>query len=721
MNEQMIEEYIQDSLSLVDETIDRLSSNDYSPKCVNAIFRCLHTIKGASGFVGLESMSHFVHQFEGCLKPWQESGRGLNKEEAQCILDGLRLTQEALVKTRDTTVPESQEFVDFINQIKSISHKYDQLNFAELETLFNDLKNVIKNDHEETYQKEMLLIGSQMKRLLEDIQSEKTFYQIPVCHNQIKSVKIGDTDITNLVKNQLEGLERVATQGESACKLLDLETLKNELNEIETILNKPGFLLSWDIVKDLCDMSPDVVEEAFRRFWDECIKPAASIEIMEEAEAQKSIESTDTEKAPESQQQVADVQAKQVKTEEKKEEYLRISSSALQQMTDSTGDLVADRNAFENLIQEMGTHVPARYRRYLQDNYSNLDKHVNALERQLNLLSNRQLNDVFRRLGPMVSSLSDTLGKKVDLNISGGEIEIPRDLLRSLNDPLVHIIRNSLDHGFELPEERKKIGKPAAGQLDIRAERNEDRLSINIQDDGKGIDPQVIRKKAIKKGLIQQKDQLDKSELIHMIFEAGFSTKDQVSDVSGRGVGMDVVRTAIESKGGRIFMDSEIGNGTVLDISLPLSEGHRTQDILLVKAGKQTYGIEYRCLREILDDEKVDIHAFRQKSFFEYRNDLLPYVNLEELFNPVSYETLPTTNNHNTGRVIVIEDEQGHMMACNVDQVYNKVKVVVIPFEHEFLKDNPMLRGSAVLGTGEPYLILDFRDVERILKDIILN
>jgi len=715
MNEEMIEEYIQDSLSLVDEAIDRLGSEDYSPKCVNAIFRCLHTIKGASGFVGLETMSHFVHQFEGYLKPWQETGRGLNKDDAQCILEGLRLTQDALVQTKDTSVPESQEFIDFLDKIKSISQKFDQLNFSELETLLFDLKKVIKDDHVETYQKELLTIGSNMKRLLEDIQSEKKFYQIPISFKQIQRVKIGETDITGMVKNQLEALEKIVKQGENACKLLDLEPLKSELNKIETIVNKPGFLLSWDIIQDLCDMAPDVVDEAFRRLWDECIKPVASIELKEISDTQDEAEQSDKKQFSQSKQQDTESQKKQQASDEKKEEYLRISSTALQQMTDSTGDLVADRNALENLIQEMGTNVPARYRRYLQDNYSNLDKHVNALERQLNHLSNRQLNDVFRRLGPMVSSLSDTLEKKVDLKISGGEIEIPRDLLRSLNDPLVHIIRNSLDHGFELPKEREDFGKPAAGQLEIRAERSDERLSIIIQDDGSGIDPQIIREKAISKGLIQQQDQLEKSELIHLIFKAGFSTKEQVSDVSGRGVGMDVVKTAIESKGGRIMMDSEIGKGTVLEISLPLSEGYRTQDILLLKAGPQTYGLEYRCLKEILDCEKVDIHEFRHKSFFEYRSDLLPYVNLEELFLSASHKSQPIMND--TGRVIVIEDEQKNMMACRVDQVFNKVKVVVVPFEHEFLKENSILRGSAVLGTGEPYLILDFRDVEKIISE----
>jgi len=720
MNEQMIEEYIQDSLSLVDEAIDRLNSEDYSHKCVNAIFRCLHTIKGASGFVGLDAMSHFVHQFEGYLKPWQESGRGLNKDEAQCILEGLRLTQEALVQTRVTSIPESQEYIDFLNQIKSIAHKFDELSFSGLESLIHELKEIVKPDHEQTYQKEFLSIGSQMKRLLEDIKSEKTFYQLPVSARQIQLVKIGETDISQMVKNQLESFEKLSIQGATACKHLETDKLKSELHQIEIICNKPGFLLSWDIIQDLCDMAPDVVEEAFRRFWDECIKPLATIELQEITDEEPVPQKDESEtKEPEPEAQQKEAQQKEAPENAKKEEYLRISSNALQQMTDSTGDLVADRNAIENLIQEMGAHVPARYRRYLQDNYSNLDKHVNALERQLNSLSSRQLNDVFRRLGPMVTSLSETLGKKIDLTISGGEIEIPRDLLRSLNDPLVHIVRNSLDHGIESPEERENFGKPGAGKLDIRAERNEDRLSIHIQDDGKGIDPQVVHQKAIEKGLINKHDNLEKSEIIHLIFEAGFSTKDQVSDVSGRGVGMDVVRSAIESKGGRIHMDSEIGQGTVLEISLPLSEGYRTQDILLVKAGKQTYGMEYRCLKEILDCEKVDIHAYRQKSFFEYRTDLLPYVNLEDLFLEISEDS--TQQPDDSGRIIVLEDEQKNMMACRVDRVYHKVKVVVIPFVHDFLKDNPILRGTAVLGTGEPYLILDFRDVEKILHEIMAN
>ena len=707
----MIEEYIQDSLSLVDEAIDRLASEECSPKCVNAIFRCLHTIKGASGFVGLETMSHFVHQFEGYLKPWQESGRGLNREEGHCIVEGLRLIQDALVKSRDTSVPESPEFVEFLNKIKEISVKYDQLSFSGLESILGELKNVFKPEHDELFQKEIVSIGNQLERLFDDIQSSKKFDQLPVSPKQIISVMIGENDVTQLVKSNIEAFEKVMIQGKNAFVQLDIDQLSSELNEIQTIVNKPGFLLNWDIIKDLCEISPEIIEEAFRRLWDECLMPVSDIKLQELSEQE-------TEKQTEPQQKKAVENKKPEK--ETKEEYLRISSSALQEMTDSTGDLVADRNGLENLIQEMGTQIPSRYRRYLQDNYSNLDKHVNALERQLNHLSNRQLNDVFRRLDPMVKSLSETLGKKVKLNITGGEIEIPRDLIRSLNDPLVHIVRNSLDHGVESPEDRVNSGKSDTGFLDICAERNEDRLNIRIEDDGKGIDAEVIRKKAIKKGLIQKNDEMSDSEIIQLIFASGFSTKEQVSDVSGRGVGMDVVKTAIESKGGRIHLESEIGSGTILDISLPLTEGYRTQDILLVKAGCQTYGIEYKCLKEILDSEKIDIHSFRDNNFFEYRNDLLPYVNLESLFTEC-----PPSDEHkfddSVGRIIVLEDEQKNMMACRVDRVYHKVKVVVVPFVHEFLKDNPLLKGTAVLGTGEPYVILDFRDVGRILNELMTN
>jgi two-component system chemotaxis sensor kinase CheA len=725
INEQMIEEYIQDSLSLVDEALDRLSSEECSPKCVNAIFRCLHTIKGASGFVGLETMSHFVHQFESYLKPWQESGRGLNKEESQCISEGLRLTQDALVKSRDTSVPESPEFISFLNKIKEISAKYDQLSFSGLESIIDELKNIFKPEHDDLFQKEIVNMGNLLERMIEDIQSSKKFYQLPVSHNQIISITIGENNITQLVKTNIEALEKVLLQGNNAFSHLDINQLSSELTEISTILNKPGFLLNWDIIKDLCEISPDIVEEAFRRLWDECLVPAADIQLKElnETEAEKLLQ-PQKETQEKQTQDIEKTKTEKPETEkpkkEKKEEYLRISSTALQEMTDSTGDLVADRNALENLIQEMGTQIPARYRRYLQDNYSNLDKHVNSLERQLNHLSNRQLNDVFRRLGPMVNTLSDTLNKKVKLNITGGEIEIPRDLLRSLNDPLVHIVRNSLDHGIEPPEDREIAGKPDVGNLDICAERNDDRLNIRIEDDGKGLDSEVIRQKAIRKKLIKKDDELTESEIIHLIFAPGFSTKEQVSDVSGRGVGMDVVRTAIESKGGRIHLESELGSGTVLDISLPLTEGYRTQDILLVKAGCQTYGIEYRCLKEILDSEKIDIHAFRNKSFFEYRNDLLPYVNLESLFMECSPENDDSVDN-SFGRIIVLEDEQKNMMACRVDRVYHKVKVVVVPFVHEFLKDNPLLKGSSVLGTGEPYLILDFRDVGRILNEMMTN
>ena len=708
IDEKILEDYIQDGLAMVDESLDQIGSDGCSPSGVNAIFRCLHTIKGASGFLGLESMSTFVHRFEGYLKQWQEKNRGLNKDESRKFAEGLHLVQDALARAHEHNLPEKPEYIEFIDSLEELVHVYDRKSISELEEIFDELKMASRPEYEEAYQKEISVIGAGLSQLLEDIQAARSKFILPIAPNTISKVTLNNEDITESTCRILEGLEKVGIHGKKAFLQLNVSLLESDLYRISQLLHKSGQLLSWDIIKDLCEISPEVVEEAFRRIWTDGIITQAQIDYqnIQEIESIKSSKKHDDTDSEESDQPAE-------QTTEKNEEYVRVAGTILQRMTESTGDLVADRNSLENLIQEMGTLIPARYRRYLQDNYTNLDKHVNDLELELSHLSNRQLNDVFRRLQPMVANLSESLGKKVNLTISGGEIEIPRDLLRALNDPLVHIVRNSMDHGIETPKEREKVKKSIIGTLSIRAERNDDRLTILIKDDGKGLNADVIRKKALDRKLIQKEDQLSHEDIVNLIFLPGFSTKDKATDVSGRGVGMDVVRTAIESKGGRIQMNTTTGQGTEIELNLPLSEGYRTQDVLLVQAGKNIFGVEYRCLKEILDESKIDIHCFKDKYFFEYRGTLLPFVNLEDLFQEGNFSH--EINNKDHGRILVVEDEQQHLAACRVDKVQRKVKVVVTPFIHDFLKDNPLLRGTAVIGTGEPYLILDFSDVDMII------
>ncbi|MBF0101380.1 MAG: chemotaxis protein CheW [Desulfobacterales bacterium] len=716
MDTALLEDFIQDGLSLLDEALDQIHLEGCDHAGVNAIFRCLHTLKGASAYFEIDALSRFVHQFEETLKKLQEGQKGLSSDEGSKIMEGLVLTQEALINAKEISFAEKAEYKAYLESLQKLHYRPDIVQISEIETLIQQIKHYPTQSIEQTYQKQLFSVSKLLTKVIKHEKSEIKPVTIAVSSSSIQRVMLNDEDITAPCHRVLDALEAIAKIGKNALSRFDRSGLDADLLFVAKKMNRTGMVLGFDIIEDLYDISPEVIHEAFRRFWIDGVSQFCTVELAQE-DTSPPPENTSCEQITSSSidSELAQLGAEE-KTEEKAEEYLRISSGVLHRMTEQAGELVADRNALEFLIQEMGSHLPARYRGYLKDNYTNLDQHVNRLERELSYLSNRQLNDVFNRLPALVKKLETDLGKKADLSISGGEIEIPRDLIRALNDPLIHIIRNAMDHAIEMPEDRLKQGKFAEGKITIEAVRDEDRLCIRIQDDGRGLDRQRVIQKAIDKGLIDSGVELNDQDIVDLILRPGFSTASQVTDVSGRGVGMDVVNNAIRSRGGRVHMSFREGMGTQIELSLPLEEGHRTRDVLLVVSGNMTFGIEYYCLRKILNISEIAVHSHQQGVFFLYQNRLIPYINLEELFTE---KTDNTYSRKRLGKVLVIEDEQQREVGCRVDKVLRKVKVVVNPFSHEFLKENPLVRGSAVLGTGAPYLILDFRNISDIVDSVV--
>jgi two-component system chemotaxis sensor kinase CheA len=332
------------------------------------------------------------------------------------------------------------------------------------------------------------------------------------------------------------------------------------------------------------------------------------------------------------------------------------------------------------------------------------------LERRVSALNNKQLKDVLGQMPSIVQRLAHDLEKEIELTVSGEKIEIPRGLVKALKDPLVHIVRNSCDHGIEMPEERQKAGKPGRGSLVISAERDDERLTMTIEDDGKGLDPVIIRQKAEEKGIISPDDNLTDEECQALIFEPGFSTNEEVSTVSGRGVGMDVVKNAIEPRGGTIKLNSILGYGTKIQLIVPLNAGNSTRDVLLVQIADQVFGIDYKCLVEILKKDMVDDHGFKNDNFVNYRDTLIPMVDMASLLTSCA-----DGSQEEFRQVLVVEDEQKRRMCFGVHGIKHKVKVVVNGFEHDFLRDNTIFQGSAVLGAGQPCLVLNFKDVGKYL------
>ena len=330
------------------------------------------------------------------------------------------------------------------------------------------------------------------------------------------------------------------------------------------------------------------------------------------------------------------------------------------------------------------------------DNLDELDKITANLQNtamDMRLIPLSKIVDTFPRL---VRDVARDTGKKVNFNVSGSDIELDRTILTEIRDPLIHILRNSVDHGIESPEEREEAGKSPTGSVSLTATRERDHVTIEVADDGKGLDKEMLKEKAINEG-VKTEDELelmDDQEIYELIFHPGFSTAEEVTDVSGRGVGMDVVHNTVKQLDGTVSVDSELGEGTVVRLRLPVTVA--IVKVMFVEVGGTEYGIPVKNIAEVT--RATAIEETNNKEIIEHDDDIYPVLRLGEALDE------PTAVNGD-GMLLRIRDEK-RKVALHCDQVIDQEEVVVKPLEG-VLSGIPGLSGTAVLGDGDVVAVLD--------------
>jgi two-component system chemotaxis sensor kinase CheA len=313
---------------------------------------------------------------------------------------------------------------------------------------------------------------------------------------------------------------------------------------------------------------------------------------------------------------------------------------------------------------------------------------------------------VFQRFPRLVRDTSRKLGKEVQLVLEGEQTEADKNIIESLADPLMHIVRNSLDHGLETPEVRLAAGKPAIGKLTIRAAQEADRVVIEIVDDGKGIDPAVIKQKAYEKGIIDEAtlERIGDQEAINLIFAAGLSTAAVVSDLSGRGVGMDVVRSAVEKINGAVVIESALGKGTTIRISLPLSMA--VTQVMVIESDGQLFGVPMDHVVETVRVPKDSIHTIKQSQTAVLRGRIVPLKSLNAL---LGIAAIPRSNSDDELAVLLVQ--AGALeLGLLVDGFQETMGVIQKPF-NGLLSGLSAYSGSALMGDGSVLMILNIREI----------
>ena len=379
---------------------------------------------------------------------------------------------------------------------------------------------------------------------------------------------------------------------------------------------------------------------------------------------------------------------------------LRVSVEKVDQLINLVGELVIT----QAMLAQTGRNLDPIAHQQLMGSLVDLERNTRALQESVMAIRMIPMAVVFNRFPRMLRDLAGKLGKQVELHTIGEATELDKGMVEKITDPLTHLVRNALDHGIELPDERTAKGKPASGSITLAAEHKGGSIAIEVRDDGRGRSREKIYRKALERGLPVH-DQMTDHEVFQMIFEPGFSTADQVTDVSGRGVGMDVVRRNILSLGGTVDLDSAEGYGMRVTVRLPLTLA--IMDGMSVAVGEETYILPLASVVESIKlDEQFIKSVAGSNRVIEVREEFLPVVALDEVFS------VPRFEEQGGGGIMIVIEAEGARVALLVDELVGQQQVVVKNLEANYRKV-PGVSGATILGDGRVALILDVGQLVR--------
>lgn len=384
---------------------------------------------------------------------------------------------------------------------------------------------------------------------------------------------------------------------------------------------------------------------------------------------------------------------------------IRVGTEKLDSLINLVGELVIT----QSMLSQLGENFEISRLPQLIDGLEQLERNTRELQEGIMRIRMLPISFAFNRLPRLVYDLSAKMGKQVELLISGEQTELDKTVMEKIGDPLVHLVRNALDHGLETPAQRRAAGKPETGLLHLNAYHQGGTIVIEISDDGAGLDQEKIRSKAIERGLISSEESLSPEQVHELIFMPGFSTAEEVSDVSGRGVGMDVVRKNIHSLGGSVDVSSGVGVGSSFIIRLPLTLA--IMDGQIIQVGDQRYIIPLVSIIETVEIMPGTLKQVAGKGeIYSLRDEYVPVLRLYQLFN-----LTPISNSLENALLVVVEFED-QRIGLLVDALLAQQQVVIRSLEKNYRKVTG-IAGATILGDGDVALILDISGLLTLYRD----
>ncbi|GAA8767790.1 chemotaxis histidine kinase/response regulator CheAY2 [Helicobacter pylori] len=636
----------------LDQDLVELEHNPEDLDLLNRIFRVAHTIKGSSSFLNLNILTRLTHNMEDVLNRARKGEIKITPDIMDVVLRSIDLMKTLLVTIRDTGSDanngKENEIEEAVKQLQAITSQ-------NLEGAKEGTKEAPKKENQEEAKKENIKENQENK-------AKAPTAKNPASDNPLADEP--DLDYTNMSAEEVEA-------------------------EIERLLNKRQ----------------------------EADKERRAQKKQEAKPKQEVVPKTETPKTP----KIETKTKAKADTEENKapsigvEQTVRVDVRRLDHLMNLIGELVLGKN---RLIRIYGD-VEERYdgEKFLEE-LNQVVSSISAVttDLQLAVMKTRMqpVGKVFNKFPRMVRDLSRELGKSIELIIEGEETELDKSIVEEIGDPLIHIIRNSCDHGIEPLEERRRLNKPETGKVQLSAYNEGNHIVIKISDDGKGLDPVMLKEKAVEKGVISERDAegMSDREAFNLIFKPGFSTAKVVSNVSGRGVGMDVVKTNIEKLNGIIEIDSEVGVGTTQKLKIPLTLA--IIQALLVGVQEEYYAIPLSSVLETVRISQDEIYTVDGKSVLRLRDEVLSLVRLSDIFK---VDAILESNSDVYVVIIGLADQK---IGVIVDYLIGQEEVVIKSLGY-YLKNTRGIAGATVRGDGKITLIVDVGAMMDMAKSIKVN
>ncbi|MGL2714614.1 chemotaxis histidine kinase/response regulator CheAY2 [Helicobacter pylori] len=647
----------------LDQDLVELEHNPEDLDLLNRIFRVAHTIKGSSSFLNLNILTHLTHNMEDVLNRARKGEIKITPDIMDVVLRSIDLMKTLLVTIRDTG---------------------------------SDTNNGKENEIEEAV-KQLQAITNQN---LESAKETSGTKEAPQKENKEEAKE----------ENKEEAKEE---NKENKAKAPTTENFSSD----NPLADEPDL--------DYANMSAEEVEAEIERLLNKRQEADKERRAQKKQEAKpkqevapaKETPKTETPKAPKT-----ETKAKaKADTEENKapsigvEQTVRVDVRRLDHLMNLIGELVLGKNRLIRIYSD----VEERYdgEKFLEE-LNQVVSSISAVttDLQLAVMKTRMqpVGKVFNKFPRMVRDLSRELGKSIELIIEGEETELDKSIVEEIGDPLIHIIRNSCDHGIEPLEERRRLNKSETGKVQLSAYNEGNHIVIKISDDGKGLDPVMLKEKAIEKGVISERDaeSMSDREAFNLIFKPGFSTAKVVSNVSGRGVGMDVVKTNIEKLNGIIEIDSEVGVGTTQKLKIPLTLA--IIQALLVGVQEEYYAIPLSSVLETVRISQDEIYTVDGKSVLRLRDEVLSLVRLSDIFK---VDAILESNSDVYVVIIGLADQK---IGVIVDYLIGQEEVVIKSLGY-YLKNTRGIAGATVRGDGKITLIVDVGAMMDMAKSIKVN